>query len=552
MKKLITAILAVAIGTSCFAFAGCNKSKVDSSSPETLEVYIYNAGYGTKWLDDILAAFAEEDWVKEKYPNLETAVTPNEVENYAGSMLESSASTNKFEIIFGQNLNKYLGENGKVEDLTETVYNAQVPGEDITVAEKMYDSVRQSNIDPSVEEGEDPVYYTMTYASGMTGLAYNEDLLIDRLGMKVPNTTDELIEIMKTVHDKNSTASKYESYENTYTLVTYGSSAYTNYLLYTWWAQYEGSQGFSDFYKGYDVNTNSISAVVTEQQGRLEALSVLEDIMAKDTGYTYLSPNSGREAYRQVQNMLVMGQGLFMANGDWFDNEMRSFCEGLEAAQGYCDTVKLMKTPVISSIIDKTETIQDDAELSALITAIDAGKTALQGEGYDVSQEDFDTVLAARVTVYSIGPGHNAVVPKTAVGKEVAYDFLRYMATDKASRIYIESTRGASLPFDYDCKEKDPELFESLSPMQKERLEYFNDYQAEIDMLPAQQSFPLVLYGGFSSFKSCADAPGYRFLNGESAGSYSSAAEKLFYDDINYWQEDGSRRFLSAVNQAGL
>ena len=66
MKKLITAILAVAIGTSCFAFAGCNKSKVDSSSPETLEVYIYNAGYDTKWLDDVLAAFAEEDWVKEK------------------------------------------------------------------------------------------------------------------------------------------------------------------------------------------------------------------------------------------------------------------------------------------------------------------------------------------------------------------------------------------------------------------------------------------------------------------------------------------------------
>lgn len=552
MKKVITAMLAVAIGTSCIAFAGCNNSKVDSSSPETLEVYVYNAGYGYEWLEDMLAAFAEEDWVKEKYPDLQTDITKNEVENYAGSMLESSASTNKFEIIFGQNLNKYLGESGKVEDLTETVYNTQVPGEDITVAEKMYDSVRQSNIDPSIEEGEDPVYYTMTYASGMTGLAYNEDLLLDRLGMKVPNTTDELIAIMKAVHDKNSTSSKYEGYENTYTLVTYGSSVYTNYLLYTWWAQYEGSQGFANFFKGYDEYTNSINAAVTEQQGRLEALSVLEDMMAKDSGYTYLSPNSGREAYRQVQNMLVMGQGLFMANGDWFDNEMRSFCEGLEETQGYCDTVKLMKTPVISSIIDNTDTIADDAELSALITAIDAGETALQGEGYDVSQDDFNTVLAARVTVYSIGPGHNAVVPKTAVGKQVAYDFLRYMATDEANRIYIEATGGASLPFDYDCKEKDPELFESLSPMQKERLEYFNDYQAEIDILPAPQSFPLILYGGFSAFKSCSDAPGYRFLNGENAGSYASAAEKLFYDDINYWQEDGSRRFLSAVNQAGL
>ena len=436
--------------------------------------------------------------------------------------------------------------------MTEKVYKAKVPGEDVTVEEKMYDSVRSSNVDPSVDEAQDAVYYTMTYASGMTGIAYNEDVLVDRLGMKVPNTTDELIAVMKAVHDKNSTSSKYEGYENTYSLVTYGSSAYTNYMLNTWWAQYEGSDGFANYFSGYDVNTNSISAEVVEQKGRLKALSVLENIMSKNNGYTYLSPSSGREAYRQVQNMLVMGQGVFMANGDWFDNEMRSFCEGLEQTQGYCDTVKLMKTPVISSIIDQTPTIENDAELSALISAIDAGETALKGEGYDVSQEDFDRILEARVVVYSIGPGHNAVVPKTAVGKEVAYDFLRYMATDKANRIYIETTRGASLPFDYDCKEEDPELFESLSPMQKDRLEYFNNYQAEIDLLPAPQSFPLVLYGGFAAFKSCADAPGYRFLNGESAGSYATAAEKLYYEDINYWQEDGARRFLNAVNQAGL
>ena len=551
MKKIITLLLAALLGLSCLA-AGCNKKKVDSGSPETLEVYIYNAGYGYEWVVKLLDAFAQEDWVREKYPNLQTDYEKNEVENYASSMLESSASTNRFEIIFGQNLNKYLGKNGKVEDLTEKVYKAKVPGEDVTVEEKMYDSVRSSNVDPSVDEAQDAVYYTMTYASGMTGIAYNEDVLVDRLGMKVPNTTDELIAVMKAVHDKNSTSSKYEGYENTYSLVTYGSSAYTNYMLNTWWAQYEGSDGFANYFSGYDVNTNSISAEVVEQKGRLKALSVLENIMSKNNGYTYLSPSSGREAYRQVQNMLVMGQGVFMANGDWFDNEMRSFCEGLEQTQGYCDTVKLMKTPVISSIIDQTPTIENDAELSALISAIDAGETALKGEGYDVSQEDFDRILEARVVVYSIGPGHNAVVPKTAVGKEVAYDFLRYMATDKANRIYIETTRGASLPFDYDCKEEDPELFESLSPMQKDRLEYFNNYQAEIDLLPAPQSFPLVLYGGFAAFKSCANAPGYRFLNGESAGSYATAAEKLYYEDINYWQEDGARRFLNAVNQAGL
>ena len=84
-------------------------------------------------------------------------------------------------------------------------------------------------------------------------------------------------------------------------------------MLNTWWAQYEGSDGFANYFSGYDVNTNSISAEVVEQKGRLKALSVLESIMSKNNGYTYLSPSSGREAYRQVQNMLVMGQGVFLS-----------------------------------------------------------------------------------------------------------------------------------------------------------------------------------------------------------------------------------------------
>ena len=126
MKKIITLLLAALLGLSCLA-AGCNKKKVDSGSPETLEVYIYNAGYGYEWVVKLLDAFAQEDWVREKYPNLQTDYEKNEVENYASSMLESSASTNRFEIIFGQNLNKYLGKNGKVEDLTEKVYKAKVP-----------------------------------------------------------------------------------------------------------------------------------------------------------------------------------------------------------------------------------------------------------------------------------------------------------------------------------------------------------------------------------------------------------------------------------------
>lgn len=550
MKKIIGSMLAATIVFSSVALTGCNgKGKVNSESEQTLEIYVYNAGYGTDWLYAIKDEFVKEAWVKEKYPELVIDITQNEVEKYASDMLTASESTNKFEIIMGQVLNKHLGANGKAEDLTDTVYKANVFGEDVTVEEKMYESTRKSNVDVDINKGENDSdkYYSYVYAGGMTGIVYNEDKL-NALGKSVPNTTDELIQILKDVKAMNSGDNKNTSYSNSYSFLTYGASIYTNYVLSTWWAQYQGSQGYVDFFNGYDESTNSISSSVLSQEGRLESLKVLEEIMSKNNGYTNLNPSSGREAYRETQNNLLLGKGLFMANGDWFDNEMKVFREGLISANGRCDTIKMMKTPVISSIIKQTSTINDDKTLSAVITAIDNGETSYP----NVSAEDFQRILKARVCVYSIGPGHNAVVPKTAKAKTLAYDFLIYMATDKANEAYIKATNGASLPFNYDCKAKNPTLFESLSPMQKDRLEFFNNYQTEVDILPATAAFPLVLFGGLAPYKSCGDQPGYHFLNGDSKGSYATLAEKIFYDDVNYWTEEFDRRWNNALALAGL
>ncbi len=546
MKKSIVKIGAVALAVGTLFGAGCGKDKVDSSSPETLEVYIFNAGYGYEWCQTLLDAFKEETWVKEKYPNLAVDLTHNEVENYATDMLNGSASTNKYEIIMGLNLYKSLGDAGRAEDLTKTVYETTVPGENVRYIDKMYSSVLRSNLNATSNPAATDTYYTTTWATGMTGIVYNENAL-QKVGKPVPNTTDELIDIMKYV--KSNTIS---GYDQKYSFVTYTSSAYTNYMLNTWWAQYEGCEEYANFFEGYDSSTNSISSAVLSQEGRLKALEVLESVMSKDKGYVYLNPAPGREAYRTTQNQLVMGKGLFMANGDWFDNEMRSFCEGLQQTQGHCDTIKLMKTPVISSIISQTPSIENDAELSALITAIDAGSKALSGTGYDVEQDDFNRILDARTVVYSIGPGHNAVVPKTAVGKEVAYDFLRFMATDKALALYIEATNGASLPFNYDCKAQNVELYNKLSPMQKDRLDYFDGYQKAIDILPAEYSFPLVFFGGLSAFKSVDGKAGMEFLSGYSKGNYASAAERIFREDIKYWTDEFDRNWNTAVAEAGI
>lgn len=538
-KRMAAAATALVASAGMLLMVGCGEN-IDPSDPQTLQVYVYNAGYGYQWCVDILDAFQEEEWVQEKYPELYVDFDRNELDTFGGDQL-SRGESNDYDLIFGQGLNSYMGPSGEVLDLTESVYESEVPGEDITVAVKMNDSYLISSAYNDIDATADPRYYMMPYAEGMTGIVYNETILT-ALGFSVPNTTDELISIMAEVKAMNG---ENETYPYTTSFLTYGASTYVSYLINTLWAQYEGSDEYINFFNGIDSDTNSMSPAIFSQEGRLEALKVIEGIMAYDNGYT-VSAGTDRAAYMTAQTQLLMGTyGLFMANGDWYDNEMRTTAEGLGDRAG---VIKMMKTPIISAIRSKTPSITSDEMLSDVVEAIDRGATSYDG----VDNTDFQTVLKARTTIYSIGPGHTAVIPKHAAAQEVAVDFLRYMATDKANAIYCRATRGASLPFNYDPQTKDPELFGELSVFQQERLNYFYNYQTEITTLPAASSFPLVRYGGLSEWASCSNRPAYEIAqNGASNGNYDSLAERIYYTDIQYWTEDGNRRWNNCLSNAG-
>ena len=539
MKKIVTVLLSAVLVFG--VFTGC-KDKIDPNDPQKLEIYIYNAGYDYKWCQEILDAFTQEDWVKEKYPDLKVNLEKDELASHAQELLTASKKVNKYDIVMGTGLESLLGPDSNVLDLTEVVYNSDVPGEEgVKFKDKMIpgylSSARYIDRGDTVSE---PKYYQVNWASGMTGIIYNETKL-EALGFEVPNTTDDLIKIMTDVKALNGSN---PAYTETTSFATYGASAYANYLYYTWWAQYETSAEYVNFYNGVDSQTESRSPAVFHQKGLLEALSVLEDIMYKDNGLVWINPNTGREAYRETQNRVQLGDALFMANGDWVDSELKDFREGLVSVNGSADTVKLMRTPVISSIITKTDTIPDDATLSAVVAAIDAGE-----DGYgEVSAEDFALIKDAREVVYSIGPGHNAFIPSYASGYGPAIDFLRYLATDKANEIYIRSTGGASLPFNYNVQTENPELFSQLSPMQQGRLEYFS--QMEVDILPSQASFPLVRYGGLSL--SASGNPMEDFTGGKSAGNYSSVAEMVHEREYSYWTDNNNANWNNCLSQAGM
>lgn len=540
MRKVMTVLLSAVMACSVFLFTGCSP-KINPEDPQKLEIYLYNAGYGYEWCEQILNAFKEEDWVKEKYPDLKVSFEKDELQTRAQELLTASKKVNHYDIVMGSNIESLLGPDSAAENLTDSVYNSEVPGENVLFKDKMIKSYLGSAAynGKGVQDG-DKQYYQVNWASGMTGMIYNEDKL-NALNFSVPNTTDELVDIMKKVKELNGSNA---AYTETTSFATYGASAYAAYLYYTWWAQYESSEGYVNFYNGYDPESDSRSPEVFRQRGLLKSMEVLESFMHRDTGYMWLCPNGQREAYRETQNRVQQGKALFMANGDWVDNELKSFREGLQSQNGHADTVKMMRTPVISAIREKTPSIESDAELSAVVKAVDEGKTSLEG----VDKADFDIVAEARKVVYSVGPGHNAYIPSFASGKGPAVDFLRYLATDKANEIYIRATGGASLPFNYNLKEKNAELFGEISPLQQNRLTYFADM--EVNILPSQASFPLVRYGGLSNFKT--GSPLTEFTGGTGKGDYASVAELVFEREYTYWTEKGNANWKTCLTQAGM
>lgn len=533
---LLSAVLAC--GAMVGAFTGCNDDKIDPNDPNKLEIYVYNAGYGYQWAEDILASFVQEDWVQAKYPGIENKsnVEHDEVAEYAKEMLTASKKVNNFDILMGASLEGKLGPDVNVLDLTEKVYNQPVPegDRDVLYKDKLLDSYLVSAAYRAKGDGaSETKYYQTNWASGMTGILYNETKLT-ALGYEVPNTTDELLAIMNGV--KNRTPNN--TYTQTTSFATYGTSAYANYLYYTWWAQYQTAEEYVNFFNGIDSATESRSSNIFKQEGLYEALSVLEKILHRDNGITWLNPNTGKEAYRETQNRVLLGNALFMANGDWVDNELKTLRDGLDNP----DTVKLMPAPVLSSIVETLEdTSMTDATLSAVIDAVDAGETSYAG----VSDADFARIKAAREVVYSIGPGHNAYIPSYATGVNPAVDFLLYMATDKAQQLYMKATNGASLPFDYTLKTEDSNY---ISALQQGRIDYFNTH--DVNILPSQSSFPLVRYGNLSVMSS--GMPLENFTSGMSKGSYSSVAELCFKREIQFWTENENAVWNNCLRQAGM
>lgn len=544
MKKtrLISLLLSVAMIPAVF-FVGCKKKVPNDEN--TLQIYCANFGYGYDWLNSSIELFKETEWVKAKYPELNIPkISTDSDRSHAANLVMSGEKANTFDLLFacesvaGYIDKTYVDAEGVkrnyFEDLTE-LYEQKVPDnvpvdQQRTLYDKMDDALVQTQIKEKKEGG--TAYYTVPWVSGYMGLLYNKTLVEKHLGVnyQLPRTTNELGQMAKDI--KNAEGGPKVPF------VSSSKAAYWTQVFMTLWAQYEGTTGYDRYWKGVN-EYDELSTEIFSQKGRLRSLEAIEGLIGVGTGNNHEEIDTLE--FTQAQSRFLLGEGYMMPNGDWFEYEMRSTAD--ENPNDF--EITYMKMPVISSIIEKCTTIDNDQELSLVIKAIDEGKSLEEAQAYvaDLNETDYAKITEARKVMYCV-EGHEGYIPYYATAKNLAKDFLLFLATDEACKAFMSATFGASTPYEYDISEKAPDIYNGFSAMQKDRIKMS---LTGISLKPST-SFKLCYYGGLNNFAATNNIE-IAFTAQNSADRKS--AQTIWQDDINFYTKNSNQNWDFLLNRAG-
>lgn len=550
--KLLSLLMALFIAFGMSACAGGG----NSDSENTLDIYLLYKGYGDEWLESAIDRFEKESWVKEKYPELDVNYTYNAEDAHAPQKINGGASMNKYDLMFGVNLQGYETK-GLIADLTDLVYNAEVPGEagvkvKDKIPQRVLERVKRAQGAPIREDGGDS-YYVVSYMDGMFGMLYNADLLA-QMQLEVPLTTEQFKSVGDQIKTKKYTSSLGGGEDTV--IINNANDNYWNSAYSVWWAQYEGIQNVEDYFEGYDrAEDEKGSMTVLDQHGRLESLRTVEDVLST---YSYKNSLSVVD-YKEAQTAFLSGRGVFHYNGDYFSTEMAIEQESL-VGRGVDYDIKFMKMPVISAIAEKLSFYEEkgvdyetlsadkknayDLKVQQIIKDVDANLTYEQSASkiQGISETDFDIVAAARQIVgLRTAVGQSAVVPSYAAAKELAADFLRFMYTDASIKDFAISSKGLIFPTTYDVI-NDADVQANVTKINKSKMDLLKGTSNyEFTSIPAASATTLGR-GGLEAI----------YFNGKfevmfiQNGDNRMSAEQILAAEKAHW-EGGWEQMLSAA-----
>lgn len=395
-KKIACCLMSVLFGAA--AFAGCAIGGDDwgdgNDGRTRLKVSFYEGGYGGEWMDKIAAAFEKE------HPGVRVVKDGDyKMEQKVSLDLESSKQGGAVSDIYtvtsrGNFVNYVHAEGGSLLEDISDLYADDVKTEDGVV-------FRDTILPESMNTGKiDGKYYGVPWTTSVSGIIYNAKIFRDN-GWSEPETVKELIDLCQNIKD-----AKLKQGNTTVAPLVYSGATeqgYFAHLLKSWFRMFEGEEGFNEFYEFG-------SAEVYKKDGRIAAYQTLANLL----GSGFASEESDTLDYLAAQRAFIRGEAAMITAGSWLETEMSAFLKGYPAFE-----MKMMPTPKIGAIANGDGTYSLDLGGS--------GKTLVDKTG-------------AEVAYINSGAGDNFVIPKTAKNKELAKEFLVFMASQRMLNVYTECT----------------------------------------------------------------------------------------------------------------
>lgn len=434
MKKLLCCVFAALLTCSLFACdGGVFGGTKDSAS--TLNIHYVAGGFDGDYQEKLTEDYKALTGVTVKW---NASYKTGEIQ----SLLNTKQETNDIVMPL---LNMYQAQDGHLLENLNDVYDTVPEGSTEPIKTRMNQSLYEYF---GTEDGN---YYQMPGLNSVSALCYNIDTLNEAFGegkWTLPRTTAELKKLADSLKQKDVYAF------STDTDINY----YWDYLGLVWWAQYDGMETFSHYYKAEAKNEQTgnweVSKEINNLQGRKIALQTLGNFMSSRNGYMHAYAEDMN--YTQAQRAFLGGgydddekKVAFMVNGDWLEQEMMAWLMANPQKIG------MMRAPVISDLANKLTTVNGDTALSAVVEAVDNGAqsaadvTAVAG----LSEDDFAAVRTARRMGYTATPNYPIGIPanRPESKKKMAKDFLVYLYSDRAQRIMATGLRGLTYPAGYDA-----------------------------------------------------------------------------------------------------
>ena len=486
MKKLVALLLVV---VCIMPMTACNKAE---DLEGVVQIKMLEAGYGTRFMDELISAFQEEE------PGITVEYDPVVALNADTVEGELTSQNNPYDLyltgaIYWRKFIKADGTSDVLYDMTD-FFDTNTYGEESSIRSKM----NPDYIKYTEEKGRN---WSLNWAGASCGLAVNMTTLGER---PVPRTTNEFIKTIKEISAEEK--AQPDKRKKVYPLIWSGLAwDYWRYALNCWWAQYEGVDAYNRFWPCLNEDGER-SPTVYLQEGILKGLEVLEQVLYHEYSY----PGSIALAHTDGQAQFMLNKAVFTVTGDWIESEMKNYNN---------DTIRMMKPPVNSALGEKLGISEE--QLIAAIDAIDAGETSVEG----VNNDQFLEIKKARSLHFSIGMNHSILIPKNSNAIPQTERFLQFMFSEKGIEI-VYKYAGTLLPFENSI-DTDSDYFKSLTPYKQHKF----GLEKDIQYIYYDYTSPLRWKAGLQQFYGPANQP--ELLFAQQSESQRKPAYDVWMDEYN-------------------